>query len=947
MDGRSEPPAKRRRISGDDDEMEVLAAAADVLKKPNSISKRFQSPAVRKPLEVVKNPSSSSQSSNTNSTNNAYFTVLWRKFTTKKNKTWDGDGVLSVVGGMANLQNISGREMGRIPCKGPLMVGSELKVGGKDVEIESMITKEDFLAGRPFLGSTKKPEPAQPLKAIDKVSKGSRKAQTKHDKMASTQKDILRSALPTSQASKSSFKAPLLADTVQKQQKDAPLPVPRHDPNSENALVMKRPKSVPNGRQIVDVVVDPILSAKLRPHQRAGVAFLYECVMGMKDYDGEGAVLADEMGLGKTLQTIALLWTLLKQNPIYKDAPVVKKALIVCPVTLINNWRREFHKWLGKDTLGIFVADTDKKLKLSHFTMGKTYSVMIIGYEKLRMVQEDLKKGGGIDIVIADEGHRLKTAQNKSAAAIRALNTERRVILSGTPIQNDLAEFYTMVDFVNPGLLNKYSVFKKEFETPILKSRQPGASAKELEKGEGRSAELANITGMFILRRTSEILAKYLPAKTEYVVLCRPTKAQTSVYRAIIESPTFSAALGSTSITLELINVLKKVCNSPTLLLKKDSKGEDITKPELLECIPQKLLKTPGASGKLQVLDSLLHRIRTDTEEKVVIVSNYTSTMDILANLLGSLSYTYLRLDGSTPPAKRQALVDRFNRSSASDAFVFLLSAKAGGVGLNLIGASRLVLFDIDWNPATDLQAMARVHRDGQKSPCFIYRMLTQGALDEKIFQRQVSKTGLADSIVDGKANTNGFTREELKDLFTLDEDYDGCQTHKLLGCPCGGIGSISRAEDNVLERNDLAVLDHNNDTSQNVAEPELEVICMDQDSDDEPVTRRKARWRTGNQVDWKADETDERRMAKKHTDAAGKTKMLSLMQYAHFDTSRAAPQAAGGETVAAVGNDGVEDMEETFDLDLLENAIEDDTLRSVIREDGHRVGFVFTKTSA
>ncbi|KAI7559173.1 hypothetical protein KC346_g22863, partial [Hortaea werneckii] len=239
-----------------------------------------------------------------------------------------------------------------------------------------------------------------------------------------------------------------------------------------------------------------------------------------------------------------------------------------------------------------------------------------------------------------------------------------------------------MVDFVNPGLLNKYSTFKREFENPILKSQQPGASAQDLEKGEARSEELANITGMFILRRTAEILAKYLPQKTEHVLFCRPTAAQAAVYRAIIGSPVFNAALGSPAVSLELINVLKKVCNSPTLLLKKGEKGEDTTKPELLEGVPQSLLKSPGAS-----------------EEKVVLVSNYTSTMDVLANLLSSLSYKYLRLDGSTPASKRQDLVDRFNRSPPTNSFVFLLSAKAGGTGLNLIGASRLILFDLDWNP--------------------------------------------------------------------------------------------------------------------------------------------------------------------------------------------------------------------------------------------------------
>lgn len=952
-----EPLTKKRRISSNDstdDKIEAIAAAASILKKPKlTIAKRFQAPAQRKPLDVVENPSGSSQSSAPSNDSGSYFAVLWRKFTTKKNKTWDGDGVLSVVGGYASLQDISGKEMGRTACKGPLLVGSELSVGGKEIEVESMITKEDFMAGRPFLGNMKKQQqaPTPSLKEIDEVTRVTKKSQTKHDKIAAAQKDKLNVEVAVSKASNSGFKTPLLHNTVQAPKKDSVIPIPRHNPAAEGALVMKRPKSAPRGKQIVDVVIDPILTKNLREHQRAGVAFMYECVMGMKDYDGEGAILADEMGLGKTLQTIALLWTLLKQNPIYGDAPVIKKALIVCPVTLINNWRKEFRKWLGAERIGVFVAENNKT-RLTDFTMGRSYSVMIIGYEKLRMVQADLQKGGGIDIVIADEGHRLKTAQNKSALAIKSLNTERRIILSGTPIQNDLAEFYTMVDFVNPGLLNKYTTFKREFETPILKSQQPGATAKDLEKGEARSSELASITGMFILRRTAEILSKYLPQKTEYVLFCRPTRAQAEVYRAIIGSPTFTAALGSPAISLELINVLKKVCNSPTLLLKKGAKGEDVTKPELLECVSQSLLKTPGASGKLQVLDSLLHQIRTMGDEKVVLVSNYTSTMDVLANLLSSLSYNHLRLDGSTPANKRQDLVDRFNRSPPSKDFVFLLSAKAGGTGLNLIGASRLVLFDLDWNPATDLQAMARVHRDGQKRPCFIYRMLTQGALDEKIFQRQVSKTGLADSIVDGKSGASGFSKEELRDLFTFDESRD-CQTHKLLACKCGGTGLLAPEplDAESPARNDLASLGQSDSgfvSLDEEAQP-VEVVHMDYDSDGEPIlpVKPKIKLQRGNEVDMTAQEAEIERRKPECIDSAGKTKMLSLMQYAHFDTSliNATANPDGRDKVSRSGEDDSEELEPDT-TDPLEAAIEDDALRNVLREDGARIGFVLTKTS-
>ncbi|EGP90217.1 SNF2 family DNA-dependent ATPase domain-containing protein [Zymoseptoria tritici IPO323] len=932
----SEPPAKRRRISERDDvdgrdlSFDVTRSATNgtllvktALPPSSGAAKKFVAPAPRKPLDPVRNPSSSG-GSEAEKVTQSYYNVLWRKFTTKKNKTWDGDGVLSVKGTYATLQDISGKELGRGVCKGPLLIGSELSIGGKEIEVDTMISREDYLAGRPFLGS-KKVEKAPLLKDIDGTKKVTNKAQARQEKIAAHQKDPTTKVQALSKTSNNAFKTPVINSNVQHQERNAKEAVPRHKVDGENALVMKRPKSVPKGRQMVDVVVDPILTRALREHQRVGVSFLYECVMGMKDFDGEGAILADEMGLGKTLQTIALLWTLLKQDPAQNPAQpgigLIKKALIVCPVTVIKNWKKEIYKWLGKTGISVFVADNHNRI--TDFTKGKCYNIMIIGYEKLVKVQKQLQEAK-IDIVIADEGHRLKTAANKAAQAIKSLNTDKRIILSGTPIQNDLSEFFMMVDLVNPSVLGKYTTFKREFEGPIVASRQPGATAAALEKGEARSEELANITNMFILRRTSEILSKYLPPKTEYVVFCKPTKVQKQIYRAVIEAPVFVAAMNTPTEVLRLITMLKKVCNAPKLLIKKDEKGNEERVADLIEHIPQSLLKAPHASGKLAVLDDLLFQIDTKTDEKVVLVSNYTSTLDVLQDFIGLLGYSWLRLDGSTPVAKRQDLVDTFNRSPKTKSFVFLLSAKAGGVGINLIGASRLILYDLDWNPATDLQAMARVHRDGQKRPCHIYRLLTQGALDEKIFQRQISKTGLAESIVDGKSAASGFSQAELRDLFKLDES-DDCQTHKLLGCSCGGNGLPVVGDDTETssERNDLASLSDR---------PEIEVVHLE-DSDEVPAATTR-RWQTLGSVDVDAREAEIERKGKESRDSAGNAKMLSLMRYTHFDTALIG------------GGAGKVDEEEgdISELDVVDVAIEDKALQEVLKKEGRRVGFVLVK---
>ena len=683
-------------------------------------------------------------------------------------------------------------------------------------------------------------------------------------------------------------------------------PTPRHDPNAPGALVMKRPSSAPKGKQIVDVIVDPILGKHLREHQREGVKFLYECVMGMRSFNGEGAILADDMGLGKTLQTITLLWTLLKQNPVYESAPVVKKALIVCPVTLISNWRREFRKWLGNERIGVFVYD-DKRKRLTDFTMGRAYNIMVVGYEKLRTVQEGLSKGAGVDIIIADEGHRLKTLQNKSGQAIQSLNANKRVILSGTPIQNDLREFFATVDLVNPGVLGTFKAFMREFEGPIVRSQQPEATKKDTEKGEARSEELRELTSKFILRRTADILAKYLPPKSEYVLFCSPTSTQANIYRNVLASPVFQTAIGNSESALQLITILKKVCNSPSLLSQKQDSATD-TISTLLSSLPPNLLRhfAPSSSAKIRVLDQLLHNIRTNTSEKIVLVSNYTSTLTLLATLLTSLGLPFLRLDGSTPAQKRQSLVEDFNRLPASACFAFLLSAKAGGMGLNLIGASRLVLFDVDWNPATDVQAMARIHRDGQKRHCRIYRILLKGSLEEKIWQRQVTKIGLADSVMEHKSNVAQFSRNELKDLFRLDEE-SLCQTHELLGCGCGGRGQAIQPDEPDSEERESS-------DSQVEDLPTLPTLIKASELD---MGDQEHRLRSSSSGTSKAS-------------AKQKTKIQqSLSQYTHIEPA----------LLSASDNDDGDEIQQGLD--------DDDVLLPLLKDEDNRVKFIFKKMGA
>ncbi|KAK9403156.1 DNA repair and recombination protein RAD54B [Crotalus adamanteus] len=548
---------------------------------------------------------------------------------------------------------------------------------------------------------------------------------------------------------------------------------------------------------VVDVVVDPYITSHLRPHQREGILFLYECVMGMRMSNRFGAILADEMGLGKTLQCISLMWTLLRQGP-YGCKPVIKRALIVTPGSLVKNWGKEFQKWLGNERIKVFLVDQDHKVE--EFINSPLYSVLILSYEMFLRSVDQIQKTE-FSLVICDEGHRLKNSSIKTTAALLSLSCERRIILTGTPVQNDLQEFYALIEYVNPGILGPLSAYKKVYEEPILRSQEPSAAEEDIELGEKRAAELMHLTGFFILRRTQEVINKFLPPKKESILFCRPTMLQLALYHTLLNSQIVRSCLQGSfenSAHLICIGALKKLCNHPCLLLKAIQKKESEScgnqdQTSLYDGLhdifsQESALTNFSDSGKLKVLMQMLAAIHEcGPSERVVVVSNYTQTLNILQEVCQRCGYSYTRLDGSTPVSQRQQIVDSFN-SKFCPAFIFLLSSKAGGVGLNLVGASHLILYDIDWNPATDIQAMARVWRDGQRHTVHIYRLLTTGTIEEKIYQRQISKQALSGAVVDFSKGSEHirFSVEELRNLFALHEDSN-CVTHDLLECNCMG----------------------------------------------------------------------------------------------------------------------------------------------------------------
>lgn len=413
---------------------------------------------------------------------------------------------------------------------------------------------------------------------------------------------------------------------------------------------------------------------------------------------------------------VDLISSCFRQSPDCK--PTIIKAVIVCPSSLVKNWYNEFGKWLGNRVNVLAMANEakDKSIEILTTFMANQSSrcgapVLVISYETFRIYSEILN-ASEVGLVLCDEGHRLKNCENLTYQALMGLQTKRRVLLSGTPIQNDLTEYYSLVHFVNPGMLGTRIEFHKQYEGAILRGREANSTDKEREKAAERLKELNLLVSLCLIRRTSSLLTKYLPVKFEMVVCVKMTALQVNLYKNFLKSDAIrksmkSDSAGKDALALSNINLLKKICGHPELVADKVNE-----RAEGFDNVEQFLPPTwnsrdirPEQGGKILLLDVMLASIKATTDDKIVLVSNYTQTLDYFEKLSRKRGYRYVRLDGTMSIKKRGKIVEEFNKPD-SDVFIFMLSSKAGGCGLNLIGANRLVMFDPDWNPANDEQGL-------------------------------------------------------------------------------------------------------------------------------------------------------------------------------------------------------------------------------------------------
>ncbi|KAL3717305.1 hypothetical protein ACJRO7_008824 [Eucalyptus globulus] len=446
-------------------------------------------------------------------------------------------------------------------------------------------------------------------------------------------------------------------------------------------------------------------------YQKVGVQWLWEL-----HCQKAGGIIGDEMGLGKTIQVLSFLGAL-------HVSGMYKPSIVVCPVTLLRQWKREAKKWYPKFHVEILHDSSQdsysKKSKNSYESddesegsLNRDYEetsqsknakkwdplikrvlrsesgLLITTYEHLRLLGDKL-----LHIVwgyaVLDEGHRIRNPNAEITLVCKQLQTVHRIIMTGAPIQNRLTELWSLFDFVFPGKLGVLPVFEAEFAVPITVGGYANASPLQVTTAYRCAVVLRDLVMPYLLRRMKADVNAHLPKKTEHVLFCSLNAEQRSVYRAFLASSEVEQILGGSKNSLYGIDVMRKICNHPDLLEREHAHhNPDYGNPE--------------RSGKMKVVAEVL-KVWKEEGHRVLLFAQTQQMLDILESFLVSGEYKYRRMDGLTPVKQRMALIDEFNNSD--EVFIFILTTKVGGLGTNLTGANRVIIFDPDWNPSTDMQS--------------------------------------------------------------------------------------------------------------------------------------------------------------------------------------------------------------------------------------------------
>lgn len=644
------------------------------------------------------------------------------------------------------------------------------------------------------------------------------------------------------------------------------------------------------------------LAKCLKSHQIKGVKFLYESTIEsvadlQKGRPGSGCILAHSMGLGKTLQVISFIHTILTNSKINEH---LGNALVICPKNTVKNWVAEFNQWLFENNLAdFFVHDFESvSTPRDRMEMMKKWhedgGVLIIGitlFQKIvlqsrkddetnkasnkkkktvnspfgRCVQECMIRPGP-DIVIIDEGHLLKNENSQINRALTPMQTKRRVILTGTPLQNNLNEYFVMVDFVKPRLLGTKKEFNNRFANPITRGQHEDSSPFEVSVMKKRSHVLHKLLDGCVQRMDYSILAESLKPKKEYVLKVRLTETQIKLYRHYFENLA-QGGRGGESIErsgnkgylfkdwfiFQVISahpyLLKTSClrdierqlekeeedfvvdddyesdepspasndvedmevddendgkgSTAPRRITRSNRGKETFEPDIAadghwykQYIPELPEEEMEKIIELGSKTKLLFEIMAASEkigDKLIVFSQSLDTLDFIEDMLIQIDKVnfnrpnvddgnelrntwikdsdYFRLDGSTSSEGRKKAIKKFNDPQNSRSRLFLISTRAGSLGINLVGANRCIIFDASWNPTYDVQAIFRIYRFGQVKPIYIYRFVTNGAMEERVYDRQIIKQALSCRVVDEQQIVRHFKEDEVAALYNFEPD--------------------------------------------------------------------------------------------------------------------------------------------------------------------------------
>jgi ATP-dependent helicase STH1/SNF2 len=481
-------------------------------------------------------------------------------------------------------------------------------------------------------------------------------------------------------------------------------------------------------------------------------------------------VFLSYLSIGKTIQTISLIAYLIevKEN--------LGPYLVIVPLSTLSNWVNEFAKWLPAATVVCYKGSPQQRKQIFRDEVADgQFNVLLTTYEFVIRDKASLRKLAW-QYAIVDEGHRMKNNQSKFAVTLGThYNTRRRVLLTGTPLQNSLPELWALLNFLLPAIFNSAETFDEWFNKPFASFGKSGNSAGD--SGDASSDELlSNEERMLIIHRLHELLRPFmlrrvksevldqLPEKVEKVIRCDLSSWQKELYKQISHKIAGEAA-SSKNFNRGLNNVvmqLRKVCNHPYLFNKDGYHIND------------DIIRT---SGKLELLDRMLPKLKA-AGHRILMFTQMTKMMPILEDYFAYRGFASLRLDGSTSADEREKRMYMYNAPD-SPYFIFLLSTRAGGLGLNLATADTVIIFDSDWNPMMDLQAQDRAHRIGQRKDVRVFRIITQTPVEEKILSRATEKLQMNELVVEaGKFDKSGQEQENsslerLKMMELLLTDFD------------------------------------------------------------------------------------------------------------------------------------------------------------------------------